>query len=147
MTPAPEASADLAAVRGVINAVSAASRARDAGALARLYAPDAWLADLAPPLARRGFDAEGAQAWFDKWGGPVEISAHDEEITIGGDLALVQLLQQTRTLSREGEEAAWWARATIALARTPEGWRIVHEHVSVPFQMDGSYRAAIDLQP
>jgi hypothetical protein len=26
-------------------------------------------------------------------------------------------------------------------------WAIVHEHVSVPFYMDGSYKAAIDLKP
>jgi ketosteroid isomerase-like protein len=37
--------------------------------------------------------------------------------------------------------------ASIVFARTPQGWRIVQEHVSVPFHMDGSYRAAIDLQP
>jgi ketosteroid isomerase-like protein len=26
-------------------------------------------------------------------------------------------------------------------------WLITHEHVSVPFYMDGSYRAAVDLKP
>jgi ketosteroid isomerase-like protein len=26
-------------------------------------------------------------------------------------------------------------------------WRIVHDHSSVPFYMDGSYRAAVDLKP
>jgi ketosteroid isomerase-like protein len=26
-------------------------------------------------------------------------------------------------------------------------WLIAHEHVSVPFYMDGSYKAAIDLRP
>ena len=26
-------------------------------------------------------------------------------------------------------------------------WRIVHQHESVPFYMDGSYRAAVDLKP
>jgi ketosteroid isomerase-like protein len=147
MTPTPGPSADLAAVRSAIDAATAAVRARDAQALAGYYAPDAWLADLAPPLVRRGFDIEGAQAWFDGWGGPVEITARDEEITLAGDLALLRRLQQTRTRTREGEDAAWWARASIVFARTPQGWRIVQEHVSVPFHMDGSYRAAIDLQP
>jgi ketosteroid isomerase-like protein len=26
-------------------------------------------------------------------------------------------------------------------------WKIAHEHTSVPFYMDGSFRAAIDLKP
>ena len=142
-TPSP----DVAAVRSVLSAVAAASRARDAEALARQYAPGAWIADLAPPLLSRGMDTAGVQAWFDGWGGPVEVALRDEEIPVSGDLALVQCLQQTRTRTREGAEAAWWARASLALARTPEGWRIVHEHVSVPFYMDGSERAALDLEP
>jgi PhnB protein len=36
---------------------------------------------------------------------------------------------------------------TTALARTPEGWRVVHDHVSVPFYMDATERAALDLEP
>ena len=26
-------------------------------------------------------------------------------------------------------------------------WRIAHAHTSVPFHMDGSFRAAVELQP
>ena len=26
-------------------------------------------------------------------------------------------------------------------------WKIAHEHTSVPFYMDGSFRAAVDLEP
>ena len=36
---------------------------------------------------------------------------------------------------------------TLALVRTPDGWKIVHLHESVPFHMDGSQRAALDLEP
>ena len=36
---------------------------------------------------------------------------------------------------------------TLALERRPEGWRIVHLHEFVPFHMDGSQRAALDLEP
>jgi len=141
------AGSDVADVRAVLAAVGQASRDRDAGAIGRHYAPGAWIADLAPPLVRRGFDVAGVQQWLDGWGGPVEVTSRDQTIAVSGDLALVQHLQQTRTRTRDGEDVAWWARATVALARTPEGWRIVHEHVSVPFYMDGSDRAALDLHP
>ncbi len=48
---------------------------------------------------------------------------------------------------RDGAPVAWWSRATLALTRRPEGWRIVHLHESTPFLMDGSLRAAVDLTP
>jgi ketosteroid isomerase-like protein len=51
------------------------------------------------------------------------------------------------THMKSGEDAAWWMRATVCLARQSGQWKIVHEHTSVPFYMDGSYRAAIDLSP
>jgi len=140
-------SSDVAAVGAVLAALAQASLDRDAGAIAGLYAPDAWVADLAPPLARQGIDQAGLQAWLDGWGGPVKVASRHQEITVGGDLALVQRLEHTSTRTREGKEVAWWARASLVLARTPEGWRIVHEHVSVPFYMDGSLRAAVDLEP
>jgi ketosteroid isomerase-like protein len=41
----------------------------------------------------------------------------------------------------------FWMRETLCLQRVAGGWRIVHEHTSVPFYMDGSLRPAFDLQP
>jgi ketosteroid isomerase-like protein len=38
-------------------------------------------------------------------------------------------------------------RATVGLRRIGGRWQVTHEHSSVPFYMDGSYRAAVDLQP
>jgi ketosteroid isomerase-like protein len=39
-----------------------------------------------------------------------------------------------------------WVRATVCCRKTDGKWKIVHEHQSVPFYMDGSYRA-VDLKP
>jgi PhnB protein len=77
----------------------------------------------------------------------VEITARDVVVTIDGDLAVAHGLQHVRTRTRGGENAAWWSRVTRTFARTPGGWRITHEHDSVPFHMDGSFRAALDLEP
>jgi ketosteroid isomerase-like protein len=135
-----------AAVLAVLEEMAAAHRARDARALAGLYAPDARLADLAPPLLRRGFDAAAAQAWFDGWDGPVELEFRDLAVAAAGGLALVDGL--VRTSARRGHAATgWWARFTAALTRGEGGWRIAHEHVSVPFHMDLSERAALELEP
>jgi PhnB protein len=40
-----------------------------------------------------------------------------------------------------------WFRQTMGLGLTGGGWKILHEHESVPFHMDGSARAAIELTP
>ncbi len=47
----------------------------------------------------------------------------------------------------DGEEVDLWTRTTVCLRRIGGAWRIVHEHTSVPFYMDGSFKAAIDLEP
>lgn len=94
----------------------------------------------------RGFDVADMQAWLDGWDAPVEVTTHGLEVDADGDLAVAHGLQHTRT-ARNGEDAAWWCRVTYVFARTPAGWRITHAHSSVPFYMDGSDRAAIDLEP
>jgi ketosteroid isomerase-like protein len=38
-------------------------------------------------------------------------------------------------------------RATIGFAKKDGGWKVTHEHFSVPFYMDGSDKAAVDLKP
>jgi PhnB protein len=47
----------------------------------------------------------------------------------------------------DGEQVDLWFRATVGLRKIGGRWRITHEHESVPFYMDGSYRAAVDLKP
>jgi ketosteroid isomerase-like protein len=138
---------DVEAIRAVTDAIAAAAYRKDAAAMARHYAPGAVIADLAPPLHSRGFDIAKAQAWLDDWDGPVEIELRELAVEADGNLGLCHGLQYVRARTPQGEEAAWWSRITLALARTGAGWQITHEHNSVPFYMDGSYRAAIDLDP
>jgi ketosteroid isomerase-like protein len=138
---------DEDAIRAVTDAVAAAAYRKDAAAMARHYAPGAVIADLAPPLLSRGFDVAKTQGWLDDWDGPVEIEMRDLTVEADGNLGLCHGLQYVRARTPQGEEAAWWSRVTLAFARTGDGWQITHEHTSVPFYMDGSYRAAIDLDP
>ena len=138
---------DAADIRAILEDLSAAYRTKDAQAIGRHYAPGARIADLAPPLLRHGFHPEGIQTWLDGWHGPVDIATRDVVVDVDGALAVAHGLQHVRTRTRSGEDAAWWSRVTRTFARTPAGWRITHEHDSVPFHMDGSFRAAVDLEP
>jgi ketosteroid isomerase-like protein len=65
---------------------------------------------------------------------------------VDGGLAFVSAL--TRMRGRQGgREQDMWYRTTMCLRKTSGQWRIVCDHSSVPFYMDGGYRAAVDLQP
>ena len=40
-----------------------------------------------------------------------------------------------------------WFRITFGPRKTQGQWQITHIHESVPFNMDQTFKAAIDLQP
>ena len=138
---------DQLAIRTILEAVNRAYHDRDATSVAAHFAPDALIADLAPPLSH-AFDRAGLATWLASWEGPVERESRDLAITVGGDLAFAHELVHVSAVTKEGGQlAAWWMRATTCLRREHGTWTIVHEHTSVPFHMDGSFRAAVDLAP
>jgi uncharacterized protein (TIGR02246 family) len=136
-------------IRGVIGELEAAMRAGDAKAVVALYAPDAVKYDLAPPLRHTGaevHDADGLQSWFDGFGGSVGYEVYELAVTAGADVAFAHSLNKMYDPSPEGRFELWF-RATYCLVRADGRWLLAHEHTSTPFYMDGSYRAALDLQP
>ena len=48
---------------------------------------------------------------------------------------------------KDGEQVDLWFRATAGFRRERGHWKITHVHNSVPFAMDGSGRALLDLKP
>jgi ketosteroid isomerase-like protein len=134
------------AVRDVLSALQKGMHARDAAAVTALHEPNAAIYDLAPPLGDRPDEAALAQ-WLASWGGPVSEEWADLEIEVSGDLALCFGYVHVSVPTKSGEEASWWTRRTMGLKRGPDGWRIINDHMSVPFYMDGSDRAAMDLEP
>ena len=139
-------------VRAVLAEHSAAHAARDVARLLALYAPDAASFTLAPPL-QQGPDTpygtpEGLQGWFDTFDGPVEIEYLDPTVVTSGDVALVHCLTRMSATPSGSEDAfSFWMRSTFGLRRIDGRWLLVHRHESVPFHMDGSFRAATELQP
>jgi PhnB protein len=129
-----------------MKAISDGLRDKDAAAIVAQYTPDAVLFDLAPPLAHR-IDTAGLAHWLDTWDGPVDQQLRDMKIIVRGDLAFAYGFIHVSARRQSGENAAWWMRATACLTRQDGVWKIVHEHTSVPFYMDGSFQAALDLTP
>jgi hypothetical protein len=100
-------------------------RACDGSPLTGPYAHGTVRYTLAPPLVQGPDtaygDADGLRTWFATFDGPIEIS-YPEPFTL-------------------------WFRSTFGLRRIDGDWRIVHQHESTPFYMDGSFKAAVDLTP
>lgn len=135
---------DKAAIEALFQRLARAHADHDADAIVEVFAPDAVIFDLAPPLRRRGMDRDSVAAWLAGWDGPIRIDARDVDLTVEGDLAFVSALNRMR--GRQGaEDQDMWYRSTMCLRRMSGQWRIVHDHSSVPFYMDGSDRAAVDL--
>jgi ketosteroid isomerase-like protein len=113
-----------------------------------LSTPDAAVYDLSPPLAHHGIDIREKQAWLDTWDGPIEIESRDFKFTVSGDYAFgYGYYRMSGNPKAAGRHISFWMRATVCLERNAGGWKIVHEHTSVPFYMDGSLRPAFDLEP
>jgi PhnB protein len=87
------------------------------------------------------------QDWFPTWEGPIGFELRDLQITAGDDIAYCHALKRISGRKTDGEEPDVWTRATLCFRKIDGEWRITHEHESVPFYMDGSYRAAVDLKP
>lgn len=140
------------AINAVLDAVVAAHAARDADAILAEYDDDAVRYTLAPPL-QQGADteygnADGLTTWLATFDGPVLVEHRDRHISAAGDVAFAHTLSRmTATPAGASDPFSFWYRTTIGLRQIDERWRIVHHHDSTPFHMDGSFRAAIDLEP
>lgn len=122
----------------------------DAAAIVAPLSEDIVAYTLAPPLAYSGAEArdtKSVQAWLATWKAPPRIELRDPTVLQDGDLAVVFGFAAMRGAKIEGDEEGLWYRITTVLRRENGEWSIVHEHESVPFLMDGSDKAALDLKP
>ena len=141
---------DEAEIRALIEERTAAVRDKDAARAVATLASDIVAFELAPPLAlgpEAARDEAGLVAWLSGWEGPVGIEISDLHVEAGGDVGWSRSLNRLHGTLKGGREVDMWMRSTLAFRREDGAWKIAHGHSSVPFLMDGSYRAALDLSP
>jgi ketosteroid isomerase-like protein len=155
-----------AQIRELLADQVAAMRSKDAERLVSRYAPEIVQFTLAPPLRHTGaevLDPSGVRSWLEGFEGPMDFEIRDLRVTVGEDVAFCHSLNRLSATPRgyvpaENERSAaaadgeWyafdmWFRATVCLQKQDGTWKITHEHTSTPFYMDGSFKAATDLQP
>ena len=79
-------------------------------------------------------------------GGPIGYEIRDLSITAGDDIAFCTCLNHM-TGTQRNEKTDVWFRRTLGLRKIDGRWKIAHAHELVPFYMDGSDKAAVDLKP
>ena len=139
-----------AQIRGVLDDWANALRSKDAEGVMSHYAADLVQFDLAPPLKQAGPNALNDTTlndWFSTFQGAIGYEIRDLSITAGDNVAFCHSLNHLSGRKTAGDEVDLWLRATVCFRRIDGKWTITHWHESVPFYMDGSYKAAVDLKP
>jgi ketosteroid isomerase-like protein len=139
-----------AQIRALLEDWMASIRVKDAAAVMSHYANNLVQFDLAPPLQYCGENALNKAAledWFSTFRGSIGYEILDPTITADDEIAFCHSLNHLTGTKTTGENVDVWLRATVGFRKIDQKWAITHWHESVPFYMDGSYRAAIDLKP
>ncbi|HEY0532994.1 MAG TPA: nuclear transport factor 2 family protein [Actinoplanes sp.] len=137
-------------IREVIEARYDRLAAGDVPGMLAFYAPKVVEFNLAPPLGgwTDGRDPGQLSAWLTTFEAPPRRRTTRLEITASGDVAFATSIDSMTATPKGGDTPfTLWHRVTLGLSRVDGEWLIVHEHASVPFYMDGSFKAAIDLEP
>ncbi len=135
-------------IRRRIEDVVKALNAKDIEGVMSLYAPGLVSFDIVPPLRYAGADNK-RRAWqeaFAAWAGPFAYEVHDLDVTTHGELAIVHSLNHVNATLAGGHITDLWLRWTACFRRIDGAWLIVHDHASVPADLEHG-RAVLDLTP
>jgi uncharacterized protein (TIGR02246 family) len=137
-----------AQIRALVERRVRAIRTKDIEGVVALYARDAVLYDLVAPLRHRGADAVRRRfgEWSSGFDGGIDYEVAELAIAAGGDVAFSSSLEHVHARHKAGHTIDMWIRVTAGYRQVDGGWRIVHEHVSVPFDMQ-TMHAALDARP
>jgi uncharacterized protein (TIGR02246 family) len=115
-----------------------AVRAKDIDRVLSFYAPNVVSFDLDPPLRYAGADTK-RRAWqefFAAHTGPIAYETRELNITTHGELAFVHSLNHVCGTLASGHTSDMWVRWTACFRRIDGVWLVVHDHVSVPADLE-----------
>jgi uncharacterized protein (TIGR02246 family) len=150
MTTESDKANNEALIHTLRNELTSAIRDKDADRVTSYFAADTVMFVLAPPLQFKGDEGpgkDGVKQWFDTFQGSIGYEIRDLRITTGDDVAFCHSLNRISGTRSDCEETDIWVRETLGLRKIEGEWRITQQHQSVPFYMDGSNKAAVDLKP
>lgn len=115
-----------------------AVRAKDVSQIMTIYADDIIAFDAVAQLQFKGI-ADYKAHWtrcMQFCGSESMFEMHQLKVQANDQLAFSHSLNHCGGTNSNGEMQSCWIRATQCWTKTNAGWRIVHEHYSVPFDME-----------
>jgi uncharacterized protein (TIGR02246 family) len=118
----------------------AAFKAKDVDAIMKVYAPDQTMVvfDVVPPRQYVGAAAyrKDWQAFFDSFDGPITVELTDLDAVTDRNLAYSHSIQRVAGTDKHGKKLDLTVRVTDVYKKARGRWQIIHEHVSVPVDLE-----------
>jgi ketosteroid isomerase-like protein len=132
-----DARADITALE---NRFVAAFKAKDLDGIMRVYAPGQALVvfDVVPPRQYVGAAAyrKDWQTFLDSFNGPITVELTDLDIGADRNLAYSHSVQRVAGTDKQGKKLDLTVRVTDVYHKIGGRWFVIHEHVSVPVDLD-----------
>src|SRR5205807_2173373 len=118
----------------------AAFKAKDLDAIMKVYVPDQTLFvfDVVPPRQYVGAAAyrKDWQELFDSFNGPITVELADLDVTADDNLAYSHSIQRVAGTDKQGKKLDLTVRVTDVYKKINGNWLVIHEHASVPVDLD-----------
>ncbi len=132
-------SRDEASIRALESRFVAAVNAKDVNAIMKVYVPDEslFVFDVVPPRQYVGAKAY-AKDWTDFLGmfKSLKLEISDLSVTADGTMGFGHSIQRVTGTDTKGQPVDLTVRVTDVYRKIKGNWLIVHEHVSVPVDLD-----------
>ena len=139
-TAAAAPATEEAKIRALEAQFAAAFNAKDADAIMKVYVPNESLVvfDVVPPRQYVGANAyrRDWQDFFAHVKGPLKFEISDLGVTTDGRLGYSHSIQRVSGTDSKGQPIDLTVRVTDVYRKINGNWLIVHEHVSVPVDLD-----------
>jgi uncharacterized protein (TIGR02246 family) len=137
---APAWADSRADIRALEDRFVAAFKAKDVDAIMKAYAPGQTLVvfDVVPPRQYVGAEAyrKDWQNFFGSFEGPISVELTDLDIGADRNLAYSHSIQRVTGTDKQGKKLDLTVRVTDVYQKVRGRWLIIHEHVSVPVDLE-----------
>ena len=131
---------DRAEIRALEERFVAAMKAKDLDAIMKVYAPGQTLFvfDVIPPrqYVRAAAYRKDWQTFLDTFEGPITVELTDLDVAADRNLAFSHSIQRVAGTDKQGKKLDLTVRVTDVYKKARGRWLIIHEHVSVPVDLD-----------
>jgi ketosteroid isomerase-like protein len=134
------AQSDEAQIRALESRFAAAVNAKDVNDIMKVYIPDESLVvfDVVPPRQYVGADAyrKDWEGFLTQLMGPAKFGITDLHVFTAGPLGYSHSIQHVQGTDTKNQPIDLTVRVTDVYRKIKNDWLIVHEHVSVPVDLD-----------